>query len=188
VELAFNFSQQHNVTNALAAVGAAHALGVELDRLKEGAENVVLSELRGQELELPDNVLVINDCYNANPTSMRAALDHLAATRARRACRRSVAVLGDMAELGDGAPHFHREVGSYVARTGVEALVAVGELAEGYVEGYGEAGAVRRAANADEATAVVAGLVSSGDVVLVKGSRSMGLERIAHGLSELGPA
>jgi UDP-N-acetylmuramoyl-tripeptide--D-alanyl-D-alanine ligase len=183
VELELNFSQAHNVVNALAAIGAAHALGVETQRLREGARAVRLSELRGQEVQLSGGAVVINDCYNANPISMRAALDHLAQTHARRTASRSVAVLGDMAELGEGARQFHVDVGAHAARRGVAALVTVGELAEGYAEGYGDAGEVRRAANADEAVAVVAGLLEGGDVVLVKGSRSMGLERVVESLA-----
>jgi UDP-N-acetylmuramoyl-tripeptide--D-alanyl-D-alanine ligase len=182
VTLEFNFAQAHNLVNGLAAIGAAHALGVKTDRLREGARRVELSELRGEEIQLGGGVLVINDCYNANPISMRAALDHLAQTVARRSGARSVAVLGDMAELGAGARDFHREIGAYAARSGVGALVAIGELAEAYAEGFGDAGEVRRAATADDAAAFLVGSVGPGDVLLIKGSRSMGLERIAERL------
>ena len=105
-------------TNALAAIGALHALGVPLSALDEGARNVRFSSLRGEELELPDGVVIINDCYNANPVSMRAALDHLAAVADRRGARRVVAVLGDMRELGPEAPEFHREIGALAAEAG----------------------------------------------------------------------
>jgi UDP-N-acetylmuramoyl-tripeptide--D-alanyl-D-alanine ligase len=95
----FSFTQAHNVTNALAAIGAAHALGIPLEALTEGARTVSFSSLRGEELELPGGVLIINDCYNANPVSMRAALDHLAQVAARRAAPRAIAVLGGAAAV-----------------------------------------------------------------------------------------
>ena len=151
--------------------------------LAEGASNVRLSDLRGEWIELADEIVVINDCYNANPISMRAALDHLAETAAASSGRRAVAVLGEMGELGPRAPEFHQEVGAYAAEKGVAALVAVGTLAEGYGKGYGDAGQVRRAADAAEAAAIVKDLLEPRDVVLVKGSRSVGLEQVAAALS-----
>jgi UDP-N-acetylmuramoyl-tripeptide--D-alanyl-D-alanine ligase len=174
--LEFNFSQAHNVTNALAAIGALHALGVPLNALEEGARTVRFSSLRGEELELENGVVVINDCYNANPVSMRAALDHLAAVADRRGARRVVAVLGDMRELGPGAPDFHREIGSLAAGAGVEVLVAVGEHAADYVRGFGRP--AHEAPDAERAAELAADLVREGDVVLVKASRGVGLERV----------
>jgi UDP-N-acetylmuramoyl-tripeptide--D-alanyl-D-alanine ligase len=119
--------------------------------------------------------LLINDAYNANPVSMRAALAQLAATAGDR---RRVAILGDMAELGPGAPAFHEEIGREVARHGVEALLAVGELARGYVDNATGVPVVRWAA----AEAAVE-LVQPGDCVLVKASRAVGLERVAESLA-----
>ncbi len=177
-KLEFNFAQDHNVTNALAAVGAAHALGIEPEALAEGARQVRFSGLRGEELQLPDGVLIVNDCYNANPVSMRAAIDDLAARADRRGARRMVAVLGDMRELGPAAAQFHREAGAHAADAGVALVVAVGEHAEDYALGHG--GDVRRAADADEAARLVPQLIEPGDVVLVKGSRGVGLERVAR--------
>jgi UDP-N-acetylmuramoyl-tripeptide--D-alanyl-D-alanine ligase len=178
--LEFNFSQDHNVTNALAAVAAAHALGVEPEALAEGARKVRFSGLRGEELQLPGGVLIINDCYNANPVSMRAAIDHLAARADRRGARRMVAVLGDMLELGSGAAAFHREIGACAADAGVAVVVAVGEHAGDYALGHG--GDVREAPDAEHAAALVPGLLEPGDVVLVKASRGVGLERVTRAL------
>jgi len=183
--LEFNFRQAHNLVNALAAIGAAHAIGIEISALAAGASAVRFSELRGEEIELAENVLLINDCYNANPLSMLVALDHLAQVVAMRRPARAVAVLGEMAELGPDARRFHEEIGAYAAARGVDVLVAVGELASGYVEGYGSAGEVVRAASADEAAKAVAAVLRPGDVVLVKGSRSVGLERVAESLGAL---
>jgi UDP-N-acetylmuramoyl-tripeptide--D-alanyl-D-alanine ligase len=178
--LEFNFSQAHNVTNALAAIGALHALGVPLTALAEGAGGVRFSSLRGEELALPDGIVIINDCYNANPVSMRAAIDHLAAVADRRGARRVVAVLGDMRELGPQAPEFHREIGARAAAAGVEVLLAVGEHAADYVQGFG--GPAHEAPDAERAAQLAADLVREGDVVLVKASRGVGLERVTTAL------
>ena len=176
----FNFAQDHNVTNALAAIGVAHALGVDPQALGEGARQVRFSGLRGESLQLPGGVLIVNDCYNANPVSMRAAIDDLAARADRRGARRMVAVLGDMRELGPAAASFHREIGARAADAGIALLVAVGEHAEDYALGHG--GDVRRAADAQEAAALVPELIEPGDVVLVKASRGVGLERVTKAL------
>jgi UDP-N-acetylmuramoyl-tripeptide--D-alanyl-D-alanine ligase len=176
----FGFTQAHNLLNALAAIGAAHALDVPLAELAEGARTVAFSSLRGEEVELPGGVLIINDCYNANPISMRAAVDHLAEVASLRHARRAVAVLGDMRELGSSAAAFHHEVGEQAARSGVSLLVAVGEMAGAYAEGYGAAGEAHRAPDAETAAVLVRDLLEEGDVVLVKGSRGVGLELVAQ--------
>jgi UDP-N-acetylmuramoyl-tripeptide--D-alanyl-D-alanine ligase len=178
--LELNFAQDHNVTNALAAIGAAHALGLAPEALAEGAREVRFSGLRGEELQLPDGVLIVNDCYNANPVSMRAAIDDLATRADRRGARRMVAVLGDMRELGPGAAGYHREIAGRAADAGVALLVAVGEHAGDYALGFG--GDTREAADADAAAAFVPDLIEPGDVVLVKGSRGVGLERVTRAL------
>ena len=180
--LEFGFDALHNLTNALAGIGAAHALGIRLEALAEGARAVTFSALRGEELELPGGALIINDCYNANPVSMRAAVDHLAQVVSRRGGGRGVAVLGEMRELGPQAPDFHEQVGREAARAGVELLIAVGPLGDAYARGFGDAGDVRRAADAQEAAEVVEETIREGDVVLVKGSRAVGLERVAQAL------
>ena len=177
----FNFRQAHNVTNALAAIGAGHALGFSLEALATGARDVRFSSLRGEEVEV-GGVVIINDCYNANPISMRAALDHLAAVAADRGATRRVAVLGEMRELGERAGEFHRRVGEQAARAGVDLLIAVGPLAESYLAGFGE-GESRHTGDAEEAAATLGDLAVEGDVVLVKGSRSVGLEHVADTLA-----
>jgi UDP-N-acetylmuramoyl-tripeptide--D-alanyl-D-alanine ligase len=180
----FGFRQTHNLVNALAAIAAGHALGESTESLVEGARTVRFSELRGEAIQLPNGVVVINDCYNANPISMRAALDDLADTAEAGQARRTVAVLGEMAELGRDAADYHREVGGYAAAKGVDVLVAVGSAAEGYAAGYGGAGEVRRATDASEAAEALRELIEPGDTVLVKGSRSVGLERVAASLGD----
>ena len=174
VELEVPFTARHQAQNTLAALAAYAALGLPLDRAAEGAAEIRISRWRGDELELPGGGLLINDAYNANPVSMLAALAHLVD---RAAGRRTVAVLGEMAELGPGAPGFHREAGEEARRLGVDVVVSVGgPLAAEYA-----ADAV--ADDAAHAVALVRGLLEPGDVVLVKASRAAGLEAVADGLA-----
>ena len=167
LELEFPFTARHQAQNAVAALLAVQALGLPLPA---GRVDVELSRWRGEESPLPGGGLLINDSYNANPASMRAALEHLAEHEGRK-----VAVLGDMAELGPTAPEYHREVGELVRSLGIDEVLSVGELARDY---GGE-----HAADAAEAAEKVTELVRPGDVVLVKGSRAVGLEVVAEALT-----
>jgi UDP-N-acetylmuramoyl-tripeptide--D-alanyl-D-alanine ligase len=168
VQLDLGYAEPHNLLNTLAAVAAARALGVTVG----GSVSVQFSSLRGEVVELPGGVTVVNDCYNANPMSMRAALDHLAASAAAR----RVAVLGAMAELGDGSAGYHREIGTHAATLGIDVLVPVGEEALGYTETFD--GETHPVATPEEAAALLEELAQPGDRVLIKGSRSVGLERV----------
>jgi UDP-N-acetylmuramoyl-tripeptide--D-alanyl-D-alanine ligase len=173
IELDVDFPQAHFRLNLLAAVAAALAVGVR----PSGRVEVAFSALRGERLELDDDVIVINDCYNANPMSMRAALDDLAAT----APGRRVAVLGDMLELGPQAAEFHAEVGRQASASGVDLLVTVGPLSNATAAAFD--GEVHSVADAGEAAALVPELVAPGDTVLVKASRGIGLEVVANALA-----
>jgi UDP-N-acetylmuramoyl-tripeptide--D-alanyl-D-alanine ligase len=168
VELELPYREPHNLLNTLAAVAAARALGFEVG----GSVDVRFSSLRGEVVELPGGVVVVNDCYNANPMSMRAALDHLAASPARR----RIAVLGAMAELGAGSPGYHRQIGELTTSLGIDVLVTVGDGAIGYTEGFH--GETHSVATPEQAGALLEELARPGDRVLVKGSRSVGLERV----------
>ena len=168
-DVVFGFTARHQVANAAAALTAAEALGLEPPREPVDIE---FSRWRSQEVTLPGGGLLVNDAWNANPVAMRAALAHLLE---RADGRRTVAVLGEMAELGPEAPRFHSEVGE--AALEVVVVVGVGELARGY-------GADEWVATAAEAVEVVARLVRPGDAILVKGSRSVGLEVVADALLE----
>jgi UDP-N-acetylmuramoyl-tripeptide--D-alanyl-D-alanine ligase len=181
VELRVPFTARHQAQNTLAALSAYRALGLPLERAHEGADSIAFGRWRGEERELADGVLLIDDCYNANPPSMRAALAHLVQ---RAAGRRTVALLGDMAELGPEAPAYHRDVGRWAAAAGIGALVAVGPLARGYAEAATDAGVrvVRWAPTREEALAELEDVLEHGDVLLVKGSRAMGLEAIGEAL------
>jgi UDP-N-acetylmuramoyl-tripeptide--D-alanyl-D-alanine ligase len=123
-------------------------------------------------VELDGGISVVNDCYNANPMSMRAALEHLASTPADR----RLAVLGTMAELGPDGPRFHREIGELAGRLGIDVLITVGEAALPFADGFdGERYAT---GTPEEAGSMLEELARPGDRVLVKGSRSAGLERV----------
>jgi UDP-N-acetylmuramoyl-tripeptide--D-alanyl-D-alanine ligase len=170
----FPFVESHNLTNALAAIGAGVALGAPLEAMADRAANIGFSRFRGERIELADGIVLVNDCYNANPVSMRAALDHLASLEGAR----RIAVLGEMAELGPGAPAYHREVGAHARAAGVDLLVGVGEPAREY-EPDELVGAPAEAAE------LLAAQLEPGDAILVKGSRSAGLEAVAEALGEM---
>jgi UDP-N-acetylmuramoyl-tripeptide--D-alanyl-D-alanine ligase len=182
VVLEVPFTQAHLVRNLLAAVAAADAVGVR----PAGRVEVEFSPGRGQRRRLPDDVTLIDDCYNANPMSMRAALDDLAAAAARNPGSRRVAVLGDMLELGPEEIRFHAEIGDYAGAAGVDALVTVGPLAAAMADGFD--GELHAVADAAEAAALVPRLLASGDVVLVKASRGVGLELVCRALGAGVPA
>ncbi len=174
LEVELGFAARHQRVNALAAVAAALAIGVR----PSGRLEAPTAALRGELVELPDGAVVINDCYNASPLSMRAALDELAE---RSVEGRKVAVLGDMLELGAEEAALHREVGSLAERAGVALLVTVGPRAVAMLDTFdGEAYAV---ADAREAAALIGDLIEPGDAVLVKGSRGVGLEVVAEALA-----
>ncbi len=167
----FPFTEAHNLTNALAAVAAGVALGADPVAMADGAASIGFSRFRGERLELRDGIVLVNDCYNANPVSMRAALDHLATLGAPR----TLAVLGEMGELGADTPAFHREIGEFARASGVDLVVGVGEPAREYDPD-------ELVADPAEAAAWLAAQLEAGDAVLIKGSRSAGLETVAEAL------
>jgi UDP-N-acetylmuramoyl-tripeptide--D-alanyl-D-alanine ligase len=172
-EVVFSFAARHQATNAAAALEVCAALGVEPP---ETPVEVRFSRWRSQEQELPGGGLLINDAWNANPVAVRAALANL---RERAAGRRTVAILGEMAELGADARRYHEEIG--LEAEGIDLVVGVGELARHYRPH-------EWAASAAEAVGLVRSLVRPGDVVLVKASRAVGLEIVADALAEGAPA
>jgi UDP-N-acetylmuramoyl-tripeptide--D-alanyl-D-alanine ligase len=176
IELRVSFTQAHLRCNLLAAIAAALAGGVT----PSGQVELALSPGRGGRARLSTGVTLIDDCYNANPMSMRAALEDLAVTARAEQGSRSVAVLGDMLELGEGEHAFHAEVGEQAARAGVELLVTVGPRAAAMSERFD--GSFTAVGDAAEAAALVPRLVRSGDFVLVKGSRGVGLELVCKAL------
>jgi UDP-N-acetylmuramoyl-tripeptide--D-alanyl-D-alanine ligase len=176
IALEVPFTQAHLRSNLLAAVAAARAVGVQ----PSGRVDLLLSPGRGDRMSLPGGVTVIDDCYNANPMSMRAALTDLADTAARAGGLRRIAVLGDMLELGERERDYHAELAGAAGAAEVDVLVTVGPLAAAIGEGFdGEAHAVSDAA---QAATIVPELLREGDVVLVKASRGVGLELVCAAL------
>ncbi len=173
ITLMLPFTARHMAENAFAALLAYEALGLPLAHVQEGANAIRLSRWRGEELALPGGGTVVNDAYNANPTSMRAALVDLVA---RAAGRRRVAILGEMAELGDASPSYHEEVGALLDQLEIELVVAVGEAARPYLRG--EPTPARRWIPDAAGFDTVAGSLRPGDAILVKASRAVGLEGI----------
>ncbi len=161
------FASAHMRLNAAAALAAARALGVE----PAGRIDVELSAMRGQVRRSGRGVTVVEDCYNANPMSVRAALEDLQ----RSAPGRRVAVLGDMLELGPDAEALHVRAGEQARAAGVALLITVGPLAAAM-------GGEHAVADAAAAAALLPGLLEAGDTVLVKGSRGVGLEAVVEAL------
>jgi UDP-N-acetylmuramyl pentapeptide synthase len=165
---ATSYASRHQLVNTRTAAAAADAIGVPLP---QGMLRVEFSKRREEERPLPGDGLLLNDCYNANPISMRAALEHLTE---RAQGRRRVAVLGDMRELGPDGPAYHGEIRDLLRRLGVEHVIAVGELARAYGGDW--------VATAPEAATRLREVLRPGDVVLVKGSLAVGLEVVAENL------
>lgn len=183
---------EHHVSNALAAAAVAHELGMPVDEIALAlSEAGTLSRWRMEVTERPDGVTIVNDAYNANPESMRAALRALAAMgeSARAKGGRTWAVLGMMAELGDEALAEHDAVGRLAVRLNVGRLVAVGGREASWLQlgAYNEGSWGEESVHVSDARAAVDLLRSElrpGDVVLVKASRSVGLEKVAEALLE----
>jgi UDP-N-acetylmuramoyl-tripeptide--D-alanyl-D-alanine ligase len=164
------FTEQHNLLNVTCAVAIGVALDAPLEQMARRAPRISFSRLRGELIELPGGSVLVNDCYNANPISMHAALDHLASIEV---AGRRIAVLGGMAELGPGAPGYHREAAAHARGLGIDAIIGVGELARDYA-------ADEWAPDPEAAVAVAEGISGEGDAILVKGSRAVGLEHFTE--------
>jgi UDP-N-acetylmuramoyl-tripeptide--D-alanyl-D-alanine ligase len=171
VGLDLPFTQRHLAENVLAALTAYEALGLPLDRARDGAPSIRLSRWRGEVHELGGGGIVVNDAYNANPTSMRAALVDLTE---RAEGRRRVAILGEMAELGNESGRYHAEIAVLLDELGIEVVVAVGDNARAYLARASDGRLVHDPGSFDE----IAALLRPGDAILVKGSRAVGLEGI----------
>jgi UDP-N-acetylmuramoyl-tripeptide--D-alanyl-D-alanine ligase len=165
---AFPFAEDYNLTNALAAIAGGVALGADPEEMAVRAADIGFSQFRGERVELAGGIVLVNDCYNANPVSMRAALDHLVTLGAPR----TVAVLGRMGELGSGEAGFHREVGAHARAAGIDLVVGVGAAAREYDPD-------ELLADPGEAAEWLDAHLEAGDAVLIKGSRSVGMETIA---------
>ncbi|MCB0870446.1 MAG: UDP-N-acetylmuramoyl-tripeptide--D-alanyl-D-alanine ligase [Solirubrobacterales bacterium] len=164
----FPFAEPHNLLNAQAAIGAGVAAGFTPAEMASRADGIAFSRFRNEHLDLGDRGLIINDCYNANPVSMRAALEYLAQIDRPR----KLAVLGLMAELGPDEVRFHEEIGSLARELEIE-VIGVGDLARSYDPDL-------KAGNPEEAARLLGERLGPETVALVKGSRAAGLERVTE--------
>ena len=163
---------EHNVRNALAAVACTYAAGISLEKIKLGLDTFAPVSGRLQKKQAANGAVVIDDTYNANPDSVRAAIDVLSKAAAPR-----VLVLGDMGEVGTQGREFHEEVGAYAHTKGIETVLVTGELAT-YIQGA----QVRHFENFGDLLSAVEAAVSPDATVLIKGSRFMKMERVVQHL------
>lgn len=171
-EFEFGFAEEHNLRNALCAIAIGVALDLDPAEMAERTSEIRFSRLRGERITVGDDILLLNDCYNANPISMRAALESLAA---EPSAGRRIAILGGMAELGPEGPEFHARIGELVRELGIRPLIGVGDLARDYDPD-------EWVSTPAEAARIAAAGLRGGDVALIKGSRSVGLELVADKL------
>ncbi|MBI2842807.1 MAG: UDP-N-acetylmuramoyl-tripeptide--D-alanyl-D-alanine ligase [Armatimonadetes bacterium] len=180
-DVALPVSGEHNVANALAAVAVGLCFGLPVERIAEALSEVSLPEKRVNIFEARGGWKVFDDTYNANPDSMASALRTLSVMEGRR----KIAILGDMLELGDYAERAHREVGRIAAESGLFKLITVGELGLMIGEGArngGFTGEIEHYDSSEAAGVAIKGFVRFGDVILVKGSRGMKMEKVVEAL------
>jgi UDP-N-acetylmuramoyl-tripeptide--D-alanyl-D-alanine ligase len=183
VRIALSTPGRHNALNALAATAVGRALGLDDETIRQGLEAVQPMKMRGQ-LKKIGSFTILDDSYNANPLSMAEALKTLMALE-HKGLR--VAVLGQMLELGETAPELHGQLATRAAQAGVDMAVMVGEHAEimkeAWVDGGGEESRAFAAENADSAWAILQAQLQGGELLLVKGSRGIRLERVIEKLA-----
>lgn len=168
----------HNLLNALAAAAVGHLLGISGAAIAHGLARFRPVTMRSQ-VSVWEGLTIINDSYNANPASMKAAIDLLTELGTGK---RTIAVLGNMLELGPNTMALHRDVGTYLAQRGISRLIACGDLAGGMVEGARLAGMaperVHQVADVGEAASVLRSFAGEGDVILLKASRGVQMEKV----------
>ncbi|MET0066325.1 MAG: UDP-N-acetylmuramoyl-tripeptide--D-alanyl-D-alanine ligase [Candidatus Thiodiazotropha sp.] len=172
---------RHNLMNALAAIAAAWALSCSVEQIQNGLVSTPAVRGRLQILAGRNGYRLIDDSYNANPNSVGAAIEVLRSAPGRR-----YLVLGDLAELGDEARMLHEKIGHQARQAGIEHLFTLGPLSRTAAEGFGDG--ARGFSDIDDLIAALRGLPQPGDAVLVKGSRSAGMERVVQGLLAEGEA
>jgi UDP-N-acetylmuramoyl-tripeptide--D-alanyl-D-alanine ligase len=183
----FPLNGRHNILNALAAAAVGHSVGMSAASIAASLARVAPPPQRGEVLHFAEGFTVINDSYNSNPDALLSMVQTLVSGSSISA--RRIVVAGEMLELGTDEREMHHEVGKRIASSGVDSLIGVRGLAQDLVEGARSAGLsdVRFAKNSDEAAEIIVGIVKSGDVVLVKGSRGVRTERVIEKLLEKFP-
>lgn len=179
---------EHNVANALAAAAVGTVLGLSGSAIARGLSKFRPAAMRSQ-VSVYRGIKLIIDCYNANPASMTAAVQLLAHVKAKG---KKIAILGDMLELGPNATRMHEDVGEFVARQGIDQLIACGPLAQHIAKGARAAGqnpsSIMKVSDAHVAASAIKGIAKPGDVVLIKASRGMRLELVVDALQGQGSA
>jgi UDP-N-acetylmuramoyl-tripeptide--D-alanyl-D-alanine ligase len=168
---------RHNAENALAAAAACLAIGLPLSSVLEGLAQFSGVKGRLQTRALPNGAMLLDDTYNANPDSVRAGIDVLAATVGRK-----ILVLGDMGEIGDASAQYHDEVGGYAKSQGVDFLLTLGESSPMAIHSFGQGG--QHFKHVEGLIEALRKLITEDSTVLVKGSRFMKMERVSNGLTE----
>ncbi len=175
-EVALALPGRHNARNALAAAATCLAAGIPFDAVVRGLEAISGVKGRLQKRAGKTGAMVLDDTYNANPDSVRAGIDVLAATIGRK-----ILVLGDMGEIGEASGQFHDEIGGYAKSQGIDRLYALGEASQQAVRNFGEG--ARHFCNVEKLIAAVSKELGPETTVLVKGSRFMKMERVADALA-----
>ena len=167
-----NVPGRHNVLNSILAVACAREMGMTYDEINSGFKRLEATSMR-LDIIKGEKFTIINDCYNASPDSMLAAIDVLCDVSGKS----KIAILGTMRELGDGAFNAHKQVGEYAKAKNIDLLITLGEFNEAYKEGFSDINKCRSFETYNEAVSFLKGIISKNDVVLVKASRYMKFER-----------
>jgi len=175
-----NIPGRHNILNSLLAVACARVMGMNYDEIASGFKNLEATSMR-LDITKGEKFTIINDCYNASPDSMLAAMDVLCNINGKS----KIAILGTMRELGNSAYQAHKQVGEYAKHKNIDLLITLGEFNEAYKEGFSDINKYRSFKTYDEVVSFLSGILSKDDVVLVKASRYMKFESIAHELENL---
>lgn len=170
-----NIPGKHNVLNSLLAVACGRVLGVETSGINEGFSKLEATSMRLDLIRCPQYT-IINDCYNASPDSMKAALD----VQANMSGKRKIAVFGTMKELGSESYNGHKEVAQYAKLKGIDILISIGESKEAYREGFQNDEKFVHFDNLEEAGKYIKSLLQPGDLILFKASRAMKFENLVN--------
>lgn len=172
---------KHFVYNALSAVAVGEQLNIPFNKIKDGIEKFELTKSRMELIKLKNDATLINDCYNANYDSMKAAIEYLSKTTAKR----KIAILGDMLELGEYSDELHRKVGEEVAKNKIDILVTVGEMGKVISDSaVNDETKTYHCENNEEAIKMMQEIIKSGDIILVKASNGMKFKTIVEGLTK----
>ena len=176
-EVHLNTLGKHNVTNALIAAAIAYKCGYKMDAISIGLEKYKGFEKRGIKHILPGNITLIDDCYNANPFSMTSAIEFFDSLPAKR----KILVAGEMWDLGEESPEYHKQIGGRLAGTSIDTIIFVGPMTQNMISGLEINGGQKNtfySENADEAYMVLYEYMEEDDTILVKGSRGVHLEKL----------